>query len=74
MFLGGPNFFQNPGSSVLLNSGLWARVAGLHPVQILRPQHMIALKMPPAYVRPMFSTTISFFGSVHVPVTPTLEK
>ena len=55
MFAGGPNFFQNLDSSVLLNSGLWARVAVLHPAQILRPQHMIALEIPHAYVRHMFS-------------------
>ena len=47
--------------SVLLNSGLWARVAGLHPAQILRPQHMIALKMPPACVRLTFPTKQCLF-------------
>ena len=59
--LGGPYFFQNLDSSVLLNSGPWARVAGLHRAQNLRSQHMIALKMPPAHVRLMFSTTNRFF-------------
>ena len=60
-FLSGPNFFQNLDSYVLPNSGLWVRVAGHHPAQILRPQHMIALKMPPADARLMFSTTNHFF-------------
>ena len=59
--MGGPNFFQNLDSSVLFNSGLWARVAGVHPAQILRLQHMIALKMPPAYFRLMSSTKNRFF-------------
>ena len=56
---------------MLPNSGLWGRVAGLHPAQILRPQHMIALKMPPAPARLMFSTRNSYFliwpSTGHVP-------
>ena len=46
---------------MLFNSGLWARVSGLHPAQILRPQHMIALKMLLARARLMFSTKNRFF-------------
>ena len=70
MFSGGPNFFQNPDSFVLLNSGTWAKVAGLHLAQILRSQHMIALKILLAHVRLMFVTF--FFGFGHVPATPPL--
>ena len=46
MLPGGPNFFQILDSFVLHNSGLWARVAGVHLAQIQRSQHMIALKIP----------------------------
>ena len=46
---------------MLPNSGLWGRVAGLHPAQILRPQHLIALKMPPAPARLMFCTKNRYF-------------
>ena len=70
--MGGHNFFQNLDSSVLLNCGLWARVAGLHPVQTLRSQHMIVLKIPFALVRPLFITKLIFFDYGHVPVTARL--
>ena len=60
MFVGGPNFFENPESSVLLNSGLWAKAAGLHPAQILRSQHVIALKILLVHVRLLFSTKNRF--------------
>ena len=53
--------------SVLHNSGLWARVAGLHPAQILRPQHMIALKIPLAHARLMFSTKKKFVWMLTMP-------
>ena len=58
---GGSNFFQNPDSSVWLNSGPWAKVGGLHPAQILRSQHLIALKILPVNVKLMFSTKNRFF-------------
>jgi hypothetical protein len=64
---GGATFFQNLDSSVLPNSGLWIRGAGLHPAQILRPQDIIALKMPPAHARLMFSTKNCFFSDLAMP-------
>ena len=62
MLPGVPNFFQNPDSFVLLNFWLWAKVASLHPAQILKSQHMIALKIFPAHVRLMFSTKNRVFS------------
>ena len=53
--------FRNPDSLVLLSFGLWATVAGLHIAQILRSQHLIALKILLVHVKLMFFTSNRFF-------------
>ena len=61
---------QNPDSSALFNSGLWATVAGLHPAQILRSHHLITLEILPADVKLMFSKKIFFRSGYFLAMRP----
>ena len=57
----GPNFFQNPNSFALPNFKVCVMIAGVHPAQILRSQHMIEPGNIACHVKLTFSTKRCFF-------------
>ena len=68
-------FLQNPESTVLLSSGLWATVAALHPAQILKLSAFDnAGNTPcPCKTNVLYKKNF-FFGLGHVPVMRPLGK